>query len=697
MSEMTESVPMEQVRNIGIIAHIDAGKTTVTERILFYTGITYKIGEVDAGTAVMDWMAQERERGITITAAATTTSWRDHTINIVDTPGHVDFTVEVERSLRVLDGGVVVFDAVAGVQSQSETVWRQADRYHIPRIGFINKMDRVGADFWNAVAMIRERLNARPLAIQIPMGQEDAFQGVIDLVEEQAITFAEGETEPAVGPIPAEFAQEAQAGRDGLLEGIAEVDDQMLISYVEHHPVTVAELKKAIRRATIAGLVTPIVCGTALHNKGVQPVLDAVIDYLPSPFEVPPVTGTNPKTGELVERHPRADEPFSALAFKVVADPYVGRLVYFRVYSGTAKQGAMLYNPGRNQRERLGRILRMHANRREDLASIGAGQIAATVGLKNTFTGDSLCDESHPVLLEAIKFPEPVISVAIEPKTKDDQERMGDVLTRLVEEDPTFKARYDQETGQTIISGMGELHLEIIVDRMLREFNVTADVGRPQVAYKETIMQPSKAEGRFVKQTGGRGQFGVVMLEAEPLPRGSGFQFEDKVIGGAIPREYVSAVEQGVREALDTGVLASYPVIDVKVKIVDGQYHPVDSSELAFKMAGSLGIQECLKRGKPVLLEPIMKVEVATPDQFFGDVLSDISSRRGQVTDVDHRGHLRVITANIPLAETFGYATVLRSITQGRASYTMEFNHYQEVPASIAEQVAGRMQGAVRR
>jgi elongation factor G len=698
MSDMSSIVPKERVRNIGIIAHIDAGKTTVTERILFYTGVTYKIGEVDSGTAVMDWMAQERERGITITAAATTTAWKDYTINIVDTPGHVDFTVEVERSLRVLDGGVVVFDAVAGVQSQSETVWRQADRYHIPRIAFVNKIDRVGADFWNAIEMIRERLNARPLPVQIPMGQEDSFRGVIDLVEEVALVFPDGDEAPTPQPIPDEFREEFKRRRDELLESIGEADDQMFISYVEHHEVTPAELKKAIRRATLAGLINPILCGAALKNKGIHPLLDAVIDYLPSPFEVAAVTGTNPRNGETVTREPKEDEPFSALAFKVVADPYVGRLVYFRVYSGVAKQGATLYNSTRHQKERLGRILRMHANRREDVDSIAVGQIAATVGLKHTFTGDTLCDESKQVLLEAIKFPEPVISVAIEPKTKDDQERMGDSLTRLVEEDPTFKARYDKETGQTIISGMGELHLEIIVDRMLREFNVQADVGRPEVAYKETITASSRAEGRFVRQTGGRGQFGVVWLEVEPLPRGTGFQFENKLIGGSIPKEYVNPVEQGIKEALETGIVAGYPVIDVKATLVDGQYHPVDSSEMAFKMAGSLGIQEGMKRGKPVLLEPVMKVEAATPDQFFGDVLSDISSRRGQVIDVDHRGHLRVITAHMPLAETFGYATTLRSITQGRASYTMEFDHYEQLPAAMAEQISGkRMQGAVRR
>ncbi len=697
MADMSESVPVERVRNIGIIAHIDAGKTTVTERILFHTGITYKIGDVDAGTAVMDWMAQERERGITITAAATTTTWKNYQINIVDTPGHVDFTVEVERSLRVLDGGVVVFDAVAGVQSQSETVWRQADRYHIPRVCFVNKMDRVGADFWAAIESIRERLNARPIAVQMPIGVEDKHQGAIDLVEMVAYTFPEGANEISVGEIPDDLKEEAARRRDDLIEAIAEVDDQMLISFVEQHEVTSVELKKALRRATILGLVNPVLCGTALKNKGVQPLLDAVIDYLPSPVEVPAITGTDPATGEQIERGPSVDEPFAALAFKIVADPYVGRLVYFRVYSGVARQGATVLNSSRGQKERLGRILRMHSNRREELTEIAAGQIAATVALKNTFTGDTLCDNKDRILLEAIKFPEPVIAVAIEPKTREDQERMGDALVRLVEEDPTFHARYDDETGQTIISGMGELHLEIIVDRMLREFNVQADVGRPEVAYKETIREVADAEGRFVRQTGGRGQFGVVKLHVEPLERGTGIKFENKIVGGAVPREFVSAVEHGVREALETGVKAGYPVVDVGVELVDGQHHPVDSSELAFKMAGSLAIQEAMKRGRPVLLEPVMKVEVATPDEFFGEVLSDVSSRRGQVSDVDHRGHLRVISAHVPLAETFGYATTLRSVTQGRASYTMEFDHYNQVPASIAEQVSGRMQGAVRR
>ncbi|HUF53050.1 MAG TPA: elongation factor G [Dehalococcoidia bacterium] len=694
---MSDSVPSERVRNIGIIAHIDAGKTTVTERVLFYTGITYKIGDVDAGTAVMDWMAQERERGITITAAATTTTWKDHHINIVDTPGHVDFTVEVERSLRVLDGGVVVIDAVAGVQSQSETVWRQADRYHIPRIIFVNKIDRVGADFWAAIESVRERLAARPIAIQMPIGQEDAHLGAVDLVEMVAYTFEGDGVDVTTGDVPADMLDEAKMRREELIEAIAETDDQMLISFVEQHEVTPGELKKAIRRATIAGLVNPVLCGTALKNKGIQPLLDAVLDYLPSPLEVPPVTGIDAKTGEPVERHSSDDEPFSALAFKVVADPYVGRLVYFRVYSGVAKQGAMVQNSTRGQKERLGRILRMHANRREELTEIGSGQIAATVALKNTFTGDTLCDADHPVVLEAIKFPEPVIAQSIEPKTKDDQERMGEVLSRMVEEDPTFHARYDAETGQTIISGMGELHLEIIVDRMMREFNVQADVGRPEVAYKETITTPSKAEGKFVRQTGGRGQFGLVRLNVEPTPRGEGFTFENKIVGGSIPKEFINPIEQGIKEAMETGVKAGYPVVDLKVELVDGQYHPVDSSELAFKMAGSLGIQDAMKKGNPILLEPIMKVEVATPDEFFGDVLSDVSSRRGQVSDVDHRGHLRVISAHVPLAETFGYATTLRSITQGRASYTMEFDHYAEVPNSIAEQVSGRTTGAVRR
>jgi elongation factor G len=695
---MLEQVSIERLRNIGIIAHIDAGKTTVTERILYFTGRTYKIGEVDEGTATMDYLPQEKERGITITAAATTCLWRDHVINIVDTPGHVDFTVEVERSLRILDGGVVVFESVHGVQSQSETVWRQADRYKVPRICFVNKMDRMGADFWRTVNMIRERLGARPVAIQIPIGAEGSFQGVVDLVEEVAWVFSDDPTVPPQRlPIPFELREEARRRREQMIEALAEVDDQILMSYVEGHPLTPAEIKKAIRRATIAYLITPVLCGAALRNKGIQPLLDAIVDYLPSPVDLPPVRGIDPRTGEEVERHPSADEPFSALAFKVVADPYVGRLVYFRVYSGRLRQGTNVYNASRRQRERMGRIMRMHANRREDIPEVTAGMIAATVGLKNTFTGDTLCAEEAPILLEAIKFPEPVVSVAIEPRAKDDQERLAVTLARMSEEDPTFRYRYDPETGQTIISGMGELHLEIVVDRMRREFGVEARVGRPEVAYKETITRPARAEGRFIRQTGGRGQYGVVVVEVEPLPRGSGFQFEDRTVGGVVPKEFIPAVEKGARQALEAGVLAHYPVIDVKVTLVDGQHHPVDSSTFAFEMAGSMAVQEALKQAAPVLLEPIMKLEIATPEEFFGDILGDITARRGHVVQVDHQGHLRIVTALVPLAELFNYATDLRSLSQGRATYTMEFHHYEPVPQQLAEAIIGRARGAVRR
>ena len=729
---MTRPVPIEKVRNIGIIAHIDAGKTTVTERILFYSGRTYKLGEVDDGTAVMDWMAQERERGITITAAATTCEWEDHTINIVDTPGHVDFTVEVERSLRVLDGGVVVFDAVAGVQPQSETVWRQADRYHIPRICFVNKMDRVGADFERTVTMIHDRLGARPVAIQVPMGAEDKYLGLIDLVGEVVWVFSGEKDElPVSMPLPRARPQEPERWlrealtavrlatdldgegeafrscesalrefpmrRGQLIEAVAEVDDQLLISYVEGHPVSEGELKKALRRVTLANVVTPVLCGSALRNRGVRPLLNAVADYLPSPTDVPPVRGTHPKTGEALTRRPSDEEPFAALAFKIVADPYVGRLSYFRVYSGKVSQGNMVYNSTRGERERIGRLLRMHAQHREDIQEEYAGSIVAAVGLKNTFTGDTLCDQSHPIVLEAIKFPEPVISVAIEPRTKDDQDRMSETLARLSEEDPTFRTRYDTETGQTIISGMGELHLEIIVDRMLREYRVEAHVGKPEVAYKETITRAAKTEGRFVRQTGGHGQYGVVTLEVVPLERGAGLRFVDKTAGGVIPREFIRPVEQGVKEALETGVLASYPVVDVEVRLLDGSYHPVDSSELAFRMAGSMATREALRHAKPVLMEPIMEIEVATPEQFFSDVLGDINSRRGHVTMVDQRGHMRMVRALVPLAETFGYATDLRSLTQGRATYTMEFDHYQEVPAAVAEAIMGKVRGLVRR
>ena len=729
---MSRPVPIEKVRNIGIIAHIDAGKTTVTERILFYSGRTYKIGEVDEGTAVMDWMAQERERGITITAAATTCEWEDHIINIVDTPGHVDFTVEVERSLRVLDGGVVVFDAVAGVQPQSETVWRQADRYHIPRICFVNKMDRVGADFWRTVQMIHDRLGARPVPIQIPMGAEDKYLGLIDLVGEVVWMFSGERDDPPVTVAlprlrpqdPDRWLKEAltavrlAASLDGegdgfkicesalgefpqrrgeLIEAVAELDDQLLISYVEGHPITGGELKKAIRRVTLANVITPVLCGSALRNRGVRPMLDAVTDYLPSPVDVPAVRGTHPKTGEAVTRRPSDEEPFAALAFKIVADPYVGRLAYFRVYSGKVAQGTMVYNSTRGERERIGRLLRMHAQHREDIQEDYAGSIVAAVGLKNTFTGDTLCDQSHPIVLEAIKFPEPVISVAIEPRTKDDQDRMSETLARLSEEDPTFRTRYDSETGQTIISGMGELHLEIIVDRMLREYRVEAHVGKPEVAYKETITRTAKVEGRFIRQTGGHGQYGVVTLEVAPREPGAGFKFVNKIVAGVIPREYIGPVEQGVKEALETGVLAGYTMVDVEVRLLDGSYHPVDSSEFAFRMAGSMAAREALKHAKPVLLEPIMEIEVATPEQFFSDVLGDINSRRGHVTMVDQRGHMRMLRALVPLAETFGYATDLRSLTQGRATYAMEFDHYQEVSPAVAETIRGKVRGFVRR
>jgi len=675
-------------------------------------------------------MAQERERGITITAAATTCEWLGYMINIVDTPGHVDFTVEVERSLRVLDGGVVVFDAVAGVQPQSETVWRQADRYHIPRMSFVNKMDRVGADFWRTVEMIHDRLGGRPVPIQIPLGVEDKYLGFIDLAGEVVWVFSGEKDEPPVTvPLPklrpqehdrwlsealtavasaakldGEALQTCEAAlrefpkrRDQLIETVAELDDQLLISYVEGHPISEGELKKAIRRATLASVITPVLCGSALRNRGVRPLLDAVVDYLPSPVDVPPVHGTHPKTGEALTRRASDEEPFAALAFKIVADPYVGRLAYFRVYAGKVSQGNTVYNSARGERERIGRLLQMHAQHREDIEDTYAGSIVAAVGLKNTFTGDTLCDQSHPIVLEAIKFPEPVISVAIEPRTKEDQDRMSETLGRLSEEDPTFRTRYDSETGQTIISGMGELHLEIIVDRMLREYRVGAHVGKPEVAYRETITRPAKVEGRFIRQTGGHGQYGVVTLEVAPREHGAGFRFVDKTVGAAIPREYIRPVEQGVKEALETGVLASYPVVDVEVKLLDGSYHPVDSSELAFRMAGSMATREALRHAKPVLLEPIMEIEVATPEPFFSDVLADINSRRGQVTMVDQRGHMRMVRGLVPLAETFGYATDLRSLTQGRATYTMEFDHYQEVPPAVAEAIMGKVRGFVRR
>jgi elongation factor G len=688
---MARQTSIENVRNIGIIAHIDAGKTTVTERVLYYTGRTYKIGEVHEGTAVMDWMAQERERGITITAAATTASWKDHQINIIDTPGHVDFTVEVERSLRVLDGGVVVFDAVAGVEPQSETVWRQADRYNVPRICFVNKMDRTGADFWRTVDMIAERLEARPIPLQIPWGAEADFCGVIDLVEEKAYHYSgDRDALPEELPIPDDMQEAFTRARDRLLEKVAETDEQLMISYIEGHPVTAMELKKALRRSTLEGEITPVLCGSALRNKGVRLLLDAVVDYLPSPEDVPAVKGTNVKTGETEERMPEDSEPLTALVFKIVTDQYVGRLAYMRIYSGRAASGMAVLNTTRDQTERFGRLMRMHANQREDVTEVYAGDIVAAVGLKNTFTGDTLSESSKPLLLEAIRFPEPVISVAIEPKSKADQDKMAEALNKLEEEDPTFQKRFEEETGQTLISGMGELHLEVIVDRMLREFGVNANVGRPQVAYREALTHPVRSEGRFVRQTGGRGQYGVVFLEVEPLERGSGFVFENKTVGGSVPREYVNPTEQGVKDALESGPLGGYPVVDVRVALVDGSYHPVDSSELAFRMAGIEGMRKAMENADPVMLEPIMKVEVRVPEQFFGDVLGDINSRRGHVLDVETFGTLQIIRAQMPLAETFGYTTELRSLTQGRATHTMEFDHYAEVPPQVAEKLGAR-------
>ncbi len=688
---MARAVPIEKLRNIGIIAHIDAGKTTVSERVLFYTGRTYKIGETHEGTAVMDWMVQERERGITITAAATTCSWGGHTINLIDTPGHVDFTAEVERSLRVLDGGVVVFDAVAGVEPQSETVWRQADKYRVPRICFVNKMDRVGANFWRTVEMIRDRLSMEPVTLHIPIGFEADFTGVVDLVAGEAITFTGSRDDrPTIGPIPDSLRDEAKRHRDLLVERVAEHDEQLMISYIEGREIGVAELKKAIRRQTIANTVTPVLCGSALRNKGVQPLLDAVVDYLPSPVDIPPVAGRHPDSDEPVERRAEDSEPLAALAFKIVADPYVGRLAYFRVYSGTVRVGQQVMSTARHQRERMGRMYVMHADKREEIEEVQAGGIAAVGGLKGTFTGDTLCDPDHPVLLEAIQFPEPVISVAIEPKTKDDQDRMGEALTRLAEEDPTFRVRYDKETGQTIISGMGELHLDVLVDRMRREYRVEANVGRPQVAYKETITRPAHAEGRFVRQTGGRGQYGVVVLDVRPLERGSGVVFVDKVVGGAIPREFIGAVEAGVRERLESGVLAGYPVLDVEVTLVDGGYHPVDSNELSFRTAGSIGVREAVGKAGPVILEPVMKLEIRVPESFLGDVVGDINARRGHVVGMEAVGNLQVIRAEVPLAELFGYTTELRSMTQGRGTHSMEFDHYAGLPRAASEAMLAR-------
>ena len=680
---------MDNIRNIGFIAHIDAGKTTVTERVLFFSGRTHKIGQVDDGTTVMDWMAQERERGITITSAATTCEWKDYRINIIDTPGHVDFTAEVERSLRVLDGGVVVFDAVAGVQPQSETVWRQADRYRVPRICFINKMDRTGADFQRTIDMIAHRFRSNPVAVQLPMGQESEFRGVIDLLDQTALLFAEdGEYIPTEGPIPEEMLGEVRDYRDRLVEKVVETDDTLMNKYLEEEPISKEEIRDALRRATIKNALVPVLCGSALRNKGIQMLLDAIGSYLPSPLDVPPVNGIHPRSGDEVLMEAKEDAPFSALAFKVVADPFVGRLVYFRVYSGQVKAGTSVYNSTKGIRERMGRVLSMHANRREETEVTYAGSIAAAVGLKNTFTGDTICNEGAPVILETIRFPDPVVSVAIEPRTRSDQDKLVDSMVKLAEEDPTFKVKVDEETGQTIMSGMGELHLEVLVDRLRREFQVAANIGRPRVSYRETLTASSKAEGRFIRQTGGHGQFGHVWLEFEPQERNSGFKFENKVVGGTIPREYIPAVEKGVQEALETGVLAGYPVIDVKVTLVDGSYHPVDSSELAFKMAGSLAVKEGVKRAKPVLLEPILELEVVTPGDFLGEVLGDLGGRRARIRNIEGHGDVQTVRALVPLAETFGYTTDLRSLTQGRASQSMEFSHYEEVPQGITQELA---------
>ncbi|MBE3572461.1 MAG: elongation factor G [Moorella humiferrea] len=692
---MAREYPLEKTRNIGIMAHIDAGKTTTTERILFYTGRVHRLGEVHDGNATMDWMVQEQERGITITSAATTCFWRDHRINIIDTPGHVDFTVEVERSLRVLDGAIAVFCSVGGVEPQSETVWRQADKYGVPRIAYINKMDRVGADFFRGVKMIAERLGANPVPIQLPIGAEENFHGMVDLIRMKALYFPdELGTVIEEGPIPADMEDLVREYREKLLEAVAESDEELMVKYLEGEELTEEEIKAGIRKATIAVKMVPVLCGSSFKNKGVQPLLDAVVDFLPAPTDIPAIHGIDPETGAEDERHSSDNEPFAALAFKIMADPYVGKLTFFRVYSGTIKSGSYVYNSTKGRRERIGRILRMHANHREEVDEAYAGDIAAAVGLKETTTGDTLCDEQHPIILESMEFPEPVISVAIEPKTKADQEKLSTALQKLAEEDPTFKIHTDPETGQTIISGMGELHLEIIVDRLMREFKVGANVGRPQVAYKETIRRPVKAEGKFIRQTGGRGQYGHVVIEVEPQERGKGYEFVNKIVGGVVPKEYVPAVDAGIQEAMNNGVLAGYPVVDVKVSLVDGSYHEVDSSEMAFKIAGSLAFKDAAKKAGPVLLEPIMKVEVVVPEEYMGDVIGDLNARRGRLEGMEPRAGAQVIRAFVPLAEMFGYATDLRSRTQGRGTYVMQFDHYEEIPQNIAEEIIAKRQGA---
>ncbi|MBN1429571.1 MAG: elongation factor G [Anaerolineae bacterium] len=681
---------LDHVRNIGVIAHIDAGKTTTTERILYYTGMTHRIGEVHEGTTVTDWMDQERERGITITSAAIQTAWNDHIINLIDTPGHIDFTAEVQRSLRVLDGGVVVFDGVAGVEPQSETVWRQADRYHVPRICFVNKMDRMGADFYRCLDMIRSRLGANPIVVQIPWGAESDFKGVIDLFAMEAVTWADQlGAEPVHQPVPDDMLEQANAMWQQAFERIVDVDDLLAEKYLSEEPISNEEIKAALRRATLAGKAQPMLCGSSLRNKGIQPLLDAVVDYLPSPLDVPPIEGLNPRTEEPESRPASDHEPLSALIFKIVTDPYVGRLAYFRVYSGVMKAGSTYLNVTKDQRERVGRVLRMFADRREDVEEVRAGDIAATLGLKNTFTGDTLCDPNHPILLENITFPEPVIQVAVEPKTKVDQSKLSDALQKLAEEDPTFQVHIDDQTGQTIIAGMGELHLEIIVDRMKREFKVGCNVGKPRVAYRETITQPATADVTFKRQTGGKGQYARVKIEIEPNQPGAGYVFEDLIRGGTIPREFIKPTEEGIREAMTSGIAFGYPVVDVIVRLVDGAWHEVDSSEMAFKVAGSMAIKEAIMRGRPILLEPVMDIEAVTPEEYLGAVQGNISARRGQISAMDLRpGGVQAVRAIVPLSEMFGYATDLRSMSQGRANFTMEFARYERLPDKLAESIA---------
>ncbi len=692
---MPRGLPIEKLRNIGIMAHIDAGKTTTTERILFYTGKVHRMGEVHDGSATMDFMEQERERGITITSAATTCEWKGHRINIIDTPGHVDFTVEVERSLRVLDGAVALFCAVGGVEPQSETVWRQADKFGVPRIAFVNKMDRVGADFFNVIQMMKDRLNANPVPVQVPIGEGDMFTGVIDLIRMKAVMYTEDPlgTRFEIYDVPSDLSSFAKEHRTKLLESVSDIDDTLLEKYLEGKEITEEEIRKVIRKATIKGTIVPVLCGSAFKNKGIQLLLDAIIDYLPSPADLPEIVGHHPHLNDLVTRKLTENEKFTALAFKVMSDPYVGRLTFFRVYSGKATAGSYVYNSNKEKKERLGRLLQMHANHRTDIDEVYAGDIAAAVGLKYTKTGDTLCDESDPIILEKMEFPEPVIQIAIEPKTKADQDKLSEALNKLADEDPTFRVSVNEETGQTLIAGMGELHLEIIVDRMKREFKVEANVGRPQVAYRETITKKVQAEGKFIKQTGGRGKYGHVWIEVEPNEKGKGYEFVNKIVGGVIPKEYIPAVSAGIEEAMKNGVLAGYPVVDVKVTLFDGSYHEVDSDELSFKVAGSIAFKEAAKKANPVLLEPIMEVEVVTPEEYLGDVMGDLNSRRGKIEGFSARKDAQVIRALVPLSEMFGYATILRSMTQGRALYTMQFAFYQEVPKQIADQIIEKSVG----